>query len=35
MARLTLALLILIVALIFHPTCFEARKLLSNIEKKQ
>ncbi|KAG4161140.1 hypothetical protein ERO13_D01G040200v2 [Gossypium hirsutum] len=35
MARLTLVLLILIVALIFHPTCFEARKLLSNIEKKQ
>ncbi|KAB2095583.1 hypothetical protein ERO13_A01G049700v2 [Gossypium hirsutum] len=35
MARLSLVLLILIVALIFHPTCFEARKLLSNIEKKQ
>ncbi|KAB2095577.1 hypothetical protein ERO13_A01G049200v2 [Gossypium hirsutum] len=35
MARLTLLLFILIVALIFHSTCFEARKLLSNIEKKQ
>ncbi|KAE8703321.1 hypothetical protein F3Y22_tig00110472pilonHSYRG00328 [Hibiscus syriacus] len=31
MARFSLVLLIVIVALIFHPTCFEARKLL-NIE---
>ncbi|KAB2095582.1 hypothetical protein ERO13_A01G049600v2 [Gossypium hirsutum] len=35
MARLSLVLLILVVALIFHPKCFEARKLLSTIEKKQ
>ncbi|KAE8713021.1 Detected protein of unknown function [Hibiscus syriacus] len=34
MARLSLVLLIVIVALIFHPTCFETRKL-SNFEKEQ
>ncbi|GMJ10079.1 hypothetical protein HRI_004677100 [Hibiscus trionum] len=34
MARLSLVLLIVVVALLFHPTCFEARKL-SNIEKEQ
>ncbi|MBA0705361.1 hypothetical protein Golax_017562, partial [Gossypium laxum] len=30
MARLCLVLFIAIVALFFHPTCFEARKLLNN-----
>ncbi|KAK5844358.1 hypothetical protein PVK06_000494 [Gossypium arboreum] len=35
MARLSLVLFIAIVALFFHPTCFEARKLLNNFEKQQ
>ncbi|KAE8680088.1 hypothetical protein F3Y22_tig00111392pilonHSYRG00260 [Hibiscus syriacus] len=34
MARLSLVLLMVIVVLIFRPTCFEARKL-SNFEKEQ
>ncbi|KAK8706317.1 hypothetical protein V6N13_049887 [Hibiscus sabdariffa] len=34
MARLSLVLLIVIVALLFHPTCLEARKL-SGFEKEQ
>ncbi|KAE8683743.1 hypothetical protein F3Y22_tig00111191pilonHSYRG00200 [Hibiscus syriacus] len=34
MARFSLFFLIVIVSLIFHPTCFEARKLL-NFEMKQ
>ncbi|KAE8703320.1 hypothetical protein F3Y22_tig00110472pilonHSYRG00324 [Hibiscus syriacus] len=34
MARSSIVLLIVIVALIFHPTCFEARKLL-NFEMEQ
>ncbi|KAH1120742.1 hypothetical protein J1N35_003902 [Gossypium stocksii] len=35
MARLTLVLVIGIVVLAFHPTCFEAGKLLNNFEKQQ
>ncbi|KAB2095585.1 hypothetical protein ERO13_A01G050000v2 [Gossypium hirsutum] len=35
MARLTLVLVIVIVVLAFHPTCFEARKLLNSFEKQQ
>ncbi|MBA0733571.1 hypothetical protein Gogos_017569, partial [Gossypium gossypioides] len=35
MARLTLVLVIVIVVLALHPTCFEARKLLNNFEKQQ
>ncbi|KAK8706316.1 hypothetical protein V6N13_049886 [Hibiscus sabdariffa] len=34
MARLSLVLFIVIVAVLFHPTCLEARKL-SSLEKEQ